>query len=735
MTAPIRLLTVLFVVLSVTSTAAETPNDRLAAMASSIDARLVPTGILYDRVVPLTAIESFDGSADSPSISTSKWLQAFRQLRGAHLREPSWPDAAALRARGKAEAPRGSFSIAIVNSGYNRLGAQSLDDGTLRVIDGRLVVDDPRAIVERRLFAVSALRDVTARGGNVSFSVRREHVFSDEGLPERVVIDFDDGVGEREVSLDERINVSYAFDGRKHVRVAAYFKDTVRYGAFSFGVAQVAAPAPNDTMQVTASIDYQGQFGSGEAYVYLAPNRTVLTSPVIVVEGFDLDNSMNWDELYLLLNDENLIEDIRAQGFDAVVLNFADATDYIQKNAFVVLELIQQVQNMVFPHTTVGLVGASMGGLCSRYALAYMESNTLPHRVRTFISFDSPQSGAVIPLGVQYWVAFFSELSTDAAALQASLDSPAARQMLIYHYTDPAGTTGEVDPLRTALEGDFAAVGEYPSQPRLVAIANGPGDQSNQGLAPGAQIIDYDTNAIIVQIRGHVWALPDGVNTTIFDGEIDYLIGSDSQQLVQVSGTLPWDGAPGGWRNSMQQMDETSPPFGDIVALHNNHCFIPTISALDLNVSDPFYDIDGEANLLALSPFDATYYLASNTAHVDITPENKAWVESELSIGVVGIEPPASARATTLRQNHPNPFNPSTTIRFDLARMQAVTLTVHDVAGRLVRTLVDGVEPSGPGEVRWDGLNESGNAVASGVYMYRLRTANQLQTRKMVLLK
>jgi hypothetical protein len=61
----------------------------------------------------------------------------------------------------------------------------------------------------------------------------------------------------------------------------------------------------------------------------------------VVVEGFDLDNSMNWDELYALLNQQNLLEDLRADGYDAVVLNFSDATDYLQRNAFVLVDLLQ----------------------------------------------------------------------------------------------------------------------------------------------------------------------------------------------------------------------------------------------------------------------------------------------------------------------------------------------------------------------------------------------------------
>jgi hypothetical protein len=103
---------------------------------------------------------------------------------------------------------------------------------------------------------------------------------------------------------------------------------------------------------------------------------------------------------------------------------------------------------MLGPQGTVALAGASMGGLVSRYALAYMEKNGLPHPVRTYISFDSASLGADIPLGIQYWIKFFSTQASEAATLLAILDRPAARQMLVYHYSDPPGPTDR--PIRCA---------------------------------------------------------------------------------------------------------------------------------------------------------------------------------------------------------------------------------------------------------------------------------------------
>jgi len=89
----------------------------------------------------------------------------------------------------------------------------------------------------------------------------------------------------------------------------------------------------------------------------------------------------------------------------------------------------------------------------------------------------------------------------------------------------------------------------------------------------------------------------------------------------------------------------------------------------------------------------------------------------------------------TLWQNYPNPFNPSTTIRFDIDKSEHVALSVYNIRGQLVTTLVNNVLPSGAHSVVWNGLDDSGNNVSSGIYFYRLVTNDFSQTKKMILMK
>ena len=105
------------------------------------------------------------------------------------------------------------------------------------------------------------------------------------------------------------------------------------------------------------------------------------------------------------------------------------------------------------------------------------------------------------------------------------------------------------------------------------------------------------------------------------------------------------------------------------------------------------------------------------------------------NINGTGTGAPEPCAAGYLRQNYPNPFNPTTRLEFGLEQPGHVMLLIHDVAGRLVRVLVDEPRPAGNYSEIWDGRDKRGNAVASGIYFCRIDAGTFTQTRKMVLLK
>jgi hypothetical protein len=96
---------------------------------------------------------------------------------------------------------------------------------------------------------------------------------------------------------------------------------------------------------------------------------------------------------------------------------------------------------------------------------------------------------------------------------------------------------------------------------------------------------------------------------------------------------------------------------------------------------------------------------------------------------------PPLPTAITLEQNYPNPFNIETAISYSLPRACFIRLTVYDLLGREVRSLVDATQSAGPHVVVWDGCDNSGSVVASGVYFYRLESDDHAESRKMLLLK
>ena len=84
---------------------------------------------------------------------------------------------------------------------------------------------------------------------------------------------------------------------------------------------------------------------------------------------------------------------------------------------------------------------------------------------------------------------------------------------------------------------------------------------------------------------------------------------------------------------------------------------------------------------------------------------------------------------------HPNPFNSATTIDYELRSASGVVLEVYDLSGQRVRRLVDHYQVGGRYQVSWDGLDETGDPLSSGVYLMRLQALSRVETRKMMLRK
>ncbi len=127
-------------------------------------------------------------------------------------------------------------------------------------------------------------------------------------------------------------------------------------------------------------------------------------------------------------------------------------------------------------------------------------------------------------------------------------------------------------------------------------------------------------------------------------------------------------------------------------------------------------------------------------------PEMGRWFYGSTLIKVKGEEPskiPDAEPKTELQapdafglsQNFPNPFNPETQISYSLPQDAHVTLTIFNIVGQKVKTLVDELQDAGYKTIHWDGKNDSGNEVSSGIYFYRIQAGDYSQTKRMVLLE
>jgi len=85
--------------------------------------------------------------------------------------------------------------------------------------------------------------------------------------------------------------------------------------------------------------------------------------------------------------------------------------------------------------------------------------------------------------------------------------------------------------------------------------------------------------------------------------------------------------------------------------------------------------------------------------------------------------------------NIPNPFNPTTTLKYDLLVGGEIKITIYDLMGRKVRTLFDGVQDAGSKSILWDSTDDSGIQIGTGFYFYTIRTTSELKKGKMLFLK
>jgi hypothetical protein len=149
-------------------------------------------------------------------------------------------------------------------------------------------------------------------------------------------------------------------------------------------------------------------------------------------------------------------------------------------------------------------------------------------------------------------------------------------------------------------------------------------------------------------------------------------------------------------------------------------------SAFDGNLDSTFYLDDTIEELIG-----EHYYSFDN---YKILPRNYTDIVNHVAIDESG-KGMNMPKNFTLKQNYPNPFNPTTTINFSVPQTTTLRLAVYNLLGQRIKVLLDGVVQAGNRHVVWDGRNEAGNMMGSGIYFYRLEGTRVNITKKMILMK
>ncbi len=337
--------------------------------------------------------------------------------------------------------------------------------------------------------------------------------------------------------------------------------------------------------------------------------------------------------------------------------------------------MIEQVNTVKTGSNPISIIGWSMGGLVARWCLKDMEDNGIQHHVQNFFSYDAPQQGANIPLGLQYlfheiandlpWLKWFSK---DFRQIEHAFQSQAARQMLVTYGGNAPSTINPVvstlDPLRATFAQRLQNKG-YPSQTNNYAIAFGRGNNTlgtktagngtqftpANPFGPGTKIFDGNSTFILINFQSSAYAVPEGGNTDYvaryrFEGlTLHKLFGLPILPLVELrirnfkyTGQYSYDDAPGGYNITQQQFVANITAARGLAGnasdyTHDAHNFVSTASALDLQnqgygssnswQSGNLYDnIDGNiaspgavgGNLISpgLSPFKAVVTATSD---------------------------------------------------------------------------------------------------------------------------
>lgn len=354
-----------------------------------------------------------------------------------------------------------------------------------------------------------------------------------------LAIDFNDGLGYQTASFDQLKTVTYTTAGLKEWK----YKLTLTNGQILYSHSKIFIDAeipPTNNTTYNRTINQpcsQDAFGIDKVEFYgtrqylgtsnqaileidYAFNDCVIRKPLFVVEGFDsgllgIENGLG-DVDYskfkksastLFSGSVNLPAQLNT--YDIIYINFKNGKDYMQRNAYLVQDIIKWVNSVKQGSLPNVVLGQSMGGVIGRYALRDMENLGEAHQTNLYISHDAPHQGANMPIAIQYFARHLADqfvstpvgdmninVSGNGGAvsiedLQDLLDAPGTKQLLANYISSDFSLSNSVgDSFRTELRN----MG-YPQQTRNISLSNGNHCAIPQNFNPGDNLFSLTGNA------------------------------------------------------------------------------------------------------------------------------------------------------------------------------------------------------------------------------------------------
>jgi pimeloyl-ACP methyl ester carboxylesterase len=538
--------------------------------------------------------------------------------------------------------------------------------------------------VENTALIISPLI-TTIREATVVFLLDNIFYFDNTGnTVTELQIDFDDGLGFRSVMFNDAIPITYPHEGEKTLCFRTVFAngDTLiayallNYFSMPQSISFLSGYPYIDRLEgdeaITAKISHPNAYtggnfslNKGDVWIYYANSDKQLRKPVLIVDGFDPGNKRRieekkdddanktiWEMLYYDNSTKHIGLELLLKGYDLVILDLPDGGGYIEQNAMVCIEVINKINQLLDisgSKEEIVIIGPSMGGQITRYALAYMEqhsedpnTNFGKHNCRLWVSFDSPHQGANISMGAQAFIHYFEALDKAKEIWEKTLNCPAAQQMLIYH---KANTGGKFSTYYTNLSN----IG-YPNNLRKIAVANGSLNGTSNGSAKDL-VLKMVAPYVVLNLDARIWLSPSyGEKNKVFQASwIVFIPFIFSPPSLCIPAPITWevtapsnfcsiDAAPGGYYNTFKQFEGVT-NIAVIDIYRYNHCFMPIPSVLDLS-GDLNYCTDiSNRNMVAdnMTPFDAYWGpINKNMEHVSFDQELVDWLFNEVETYIEG---------------------------------------------------------------------------------------------------